>query len=104
MGKLNELQNHMREVGIVLLCIQETHIEETLHFYDDGFLVVLSGKVGQENGRFFSGVIFLVAPIRNPCSSGFQADVGQACNDENTNFWKYCQHYLGLRAAFGTSI
>eukprot|EP00959_Pyramimonas_sp_CCMP1952_P421948 8839255-Pyramimonas_sp.AAC.1 len=62
MAKLPELQYHMKQHNISILCIQETGITESTHFVDSGFLVILAGTSVETTGRFYSGVGFLIAP------------------------------------------
>ena len=51
----------MRQHGICLLCLQETHLDDAEHFEYEGFKIFLSGEALRE-GRSFSGVGFIVAP------------------------------------------
>ena len=58
--KLFELYLIMKQHGISVLCIQETHLLDAEYFKEEGFSVFLSGACG--NGpRFYAGVGFLVS-------------------------------------------
>ena len=59
--KLSEIFYHMTQHNIAVLAIQETHVKGMHHFYQDGFLVILSGEAVEKAGRSFSGVGFVVA-------------------------------------------
>ena len=67
--KLHELQTWMVKRSIGVLCMQETHITGAQYFYDNGFLVILSGAEG--DGRSYAGVGFIVAPDVCSSVSGF---------------------------------
>ena len=59
--KFTELCIYMRQHGICLLCLQETHLYDAEHFEYEGFKIFLFGEALRE-GRSFSGVGFIVAP------------------------------------------
>ena len=58
--KLQELQAWMRKESIGILCMQETHVNGSSYWLDDGFLIILSGDEGSD--RSYAGVGFIVAP------------------------------------------
>ena len=68
--KLSEVFYHMKHNGIAVLAMQETHVKGMHHFYQDGFLVILSGEDAEKAGRSWSGVGFVIA------SSALQSIVG----------------------------
>ena len=41
--KLTEIQHHIETKGTGILCMQETHVAESMHYLRDGYLVILSG-------------------------------------------------------------
>ena len=59
--KVAELRVFMKENGISILCIQETHVIHTDHYIEDGFSIFLSGA-GENVSRSYAGVGFIVAP------------------------------------------
>ena len=59
--KFAELRVFMKENGISILCIQETHVIHTDHYIEDGFSIFLSGA-GENVSRSYAGVGFIVAP------------------------------------------
>ena len=58
--KLFELIMHMKQYDIDILCIQETHRNDTCIYEELGFVIILSGT--GEDVRTWSGVGFIVAP------------------------------------------
>ena len=59
--KIIELERHMNETGISILCLQETHRAKSDNFITDaGFWLILSGRSDDE--REFAGVGFLIHP------------------------------------------
>ena len=72
MHKLQELIWHMRSRQIAILCIQETHVSNSMHFYEDGYLIVLSGGGVASNGRSYAGVGFVVSPLAAKSIIGFR--------------------------------
>jgi len=58
--KLQEIMIHMRKLGIDILCLQETHINKTEAYTENGFQVILSGADSED--RSWAGVGFVVAP------------------------------------------
>jgi len=62
--KLAEIQNHMRELGVHIMCLQETHGSGSHAFTTpEGYCLVLSGHEGDEQaGAVYTGVGFLIAP------------------------------------------
>jgi exonuclease III len=59
--KLFELRLFMKNNGISILCIQETHLHGVHYYIEDGFTLFLSGSA-ESSGRSYAGVGFLVAP------------------------------------------
>ena len=59
--KYVELCMYMRQHGIAVLCLQETHIFGAEKLEYEGFSIYLSGESFRD-GRSFSGVGFIVAP------------------------------------------
>ena len=51
----------MLEKAVDVICIQETHLEESKYFHEDGFGIFLSGA-GTTVTRSFAGVGFIVSP------------------------------------------
>ena len=63
MAKLPELQHYMAKFNIAVLCIQETGITIDTESVDSDYVLILSGtSKPQGEGRFYSGVGFLIAP------------------------------------------
>ena len=62
--KVTELQNHMSNLGLHILCIQETHATGSVTFTTpEGYLVILSGGGPLADGmREYAGVGYIVAP------------------------------------------
>ena len=62
--KIIELQRHMEDLGLDILCIQETHATGSVKFTTpEGYLVILSGGEPSPDGqRDYAGVGFIVAP------------------------------------------
>ena len=52
----------MRDNGICILCIQETHLETNEYFVDDGFCIFFSGCTPPNGGRSYAGVGFIISP------------------------------------------
>ena len=52
----------MEKHNISILCMQETHVSESQHFVQDGYLVILSGALAATPGYLYSGVGFMIAP------------------------------------------
>ena len=61
-AKIFELQKHMWEMGIDILCIQDTHCSQSPYYLtEEGYLVILSGSE-DESDHQYAGVGFLIAP------------------------------------------
>ena len=60
-SKLAELRLIMKEQGISILCLQETHVLDVEYFEEEGFTVFLSGAA-KDGPRSYAGVGFMVAP------------------------------------------
>ena len=64
-----QLQNTMRELGISVLAMQETHVNEAPHYIiEEGFLMILSGSGAKGE---WAGVGSMVAPWARSCIIGF---------------------------------
>ena len=63
---------YMRQHGIALLCLQETHLFGAEKFEYEGFIAFLSGE-SLHDGRCFSGVGFIMAPWAIRAVVSFQA-------------------------------
>ena len=69
--KLVQLQTVMERRNIGVLCVQETHRRNSDYFCtEEGYLVVLSGGVGE--GREWAGVGFIFAPFMRRSLIGFR--------------------------------
>ena len=72
-SKQIELETIMRRTGIMIMCVQETWVSKSDVFVtESGFLVVLSGGVGDEEGEERAGVGFIVASAFRQSIVGFQ--------------------------------
>lgn len=71
-GKLQEIYVHMEQRRIAVLRIQETQAKVQHTFYENGFLVVLSGCTEEISGRANAGVGFIVAPWATSAVAGFR--------------------------------
>ena len=70
--KYAELCMSMRQHGIALLCLQETHIFGAEKFEYESLSIFLSGE-NLRDGRSYSGVGFIVAPWAIRAVVSFQA-------------------------------
>ena len=94
--KLEELERIMREKGIDVLCMQETHIAGADSYISDaGSLIILSGGVLGE--REYAGVGFIVSPFIRRFVIGFVEHEFAA-----SHFWwtvgsniRVCSHEYG---------
>ena len=59
--KFAELRVFMKQEGIIILCIQETHVVHIDCYIEDGFTIFLSGA-GEDVSKSYAGVGFIVAP------------------------------------------
>ena len=60
-SKFAELRLIMKEQGISILCLQETHLLDAEYFEEEGFSIFLSGAA-IDGPRSYAGVGFMVAP------------------------------------------
>ena len=51
----------MKQQGILIMCIQETHVRELTVFDESGCLVILSGSTETNTAPFYAGVGFIIA-------------------------------------------
>ena len=68
-SKLHQIVTIMRDRGLKLVAMQETHVCAAPWFLYDGFLVILSG--GPEGERERAGVGFVIAPSVKHAVMGF---------------------------------
>ena len=71
--KLTQLTAVMKQQGIAVLCLQETHIAGSFHFIFHGYHVIFSGR--PDDKREYAGVGYIIAPwARQAILSFIQVD------------------------------
>ena len=93
----------MLEKAVDVICIQETHLEESEYFQEDGFGIFLSGA-GTTVTRSFAGVGLIVSPqvlsavVCFNCVSDRLAILRVKVAGSMLNF------FVSIRPAIGTAI